>query len=370
MNISGTAVIQDDSGLTISFATRVERIERLGIDSYGPIAFARANLDSDGHRIPKTRRIWTMRPDGKDLRELALAKKITGIPSHPTWSPDGTRIAFGVLQGKPDKAQWSLWVQELANASAIQVASFSPGKGPIWQAAWSPDSTQIAFEHGTQEDPQRTREIFVVGVDGTAEPVQLTDTLKDNNHPTWSPDGSRIAFARQLNSVTPYQVMLMNFDGTDTEVLTLGSDPSWSPDGKSIAFALWGRTAKDPTNIHLIHLDQESKIRQLTSSPQDDLDPTWSPDGKKILFTRSRTGFGDDTDIWSMNADGTGEKKLTSPESDAFWAPTWRPSSSSSLPKFRFRHELTVPTTPVPRPGDNPLWTVTTEITASCDSNE
>jgi Tol biopolymer transport system component len=105
MNISGTAVIQNDSGLTISFTTRVERIERLGIGHlHGPIAFARANLDSDGNRISKTRRIWTMRPDGKDLRELALAKKITGIPSHPTWSPDGTRIAFGVMQGEPEKA--------------------------------------------------------------------------------------------------------------------------------------------------------------------------------------------------------------------------------------------------------------------------
>jgi dipeptidyl aminopeptidase/acylaminoacyl peptidase len=150
----------------------------------------------------------------------------------------------------------------------------------------------------------------------------------------------------------------MNSDGTDTEVLTLGSHPSWSPDDKSIAFALWGRTAKDPTNIHLIHLDQESKIRQLTSSPEDDLDPTWSPDGKTILFTRGRTGFGNDTDIWSMNADGTGEKKLTSPESDAFWAPTWRPP----LPSLRYRFELTAPTTRVAWPDDNPRWTFTTEI--------
>ena len=246
MKLSRNAVIaeiEDESGQKFSVATRVERIERLGIgvDSYGPIAFTRGALSS----WQNSRGIWTMQPDGSGLKKLELVNEITGIPDHAAWSPDGTRIAFGVRQGEADKKQWSLWVQELATASAIQAASFGPGEGPIWQPAWSPDGTQIAFEHGAvfqngePVDPRTNREIFVVGVDGSAESIQLTDTLEDSNHPTWSPDGSRIAFARSAdkNQGIPYMIMLMNPDGTDGEFVTLGSDPSWSPDGKSIAFA-------------------------------------------------------------------------------------------------------------------------------------
>jgi len=373
MKISGYAVIEDNSGVTVSFATRVEGIEGIPISfpAHNPIAFTKGKLES----FQDKRDIWTMRPDGSGMGKLELAKEITGVPTHPAWSPDGTRIAFGVSQGKKDKAQWSLWVHELANASAIQIASFNVGKGNIWQPAWSPDGTQIAFEHGIAkfkngvlvEDARVNREIFVVGVAANTKPTQLTDTpAGDSNHATWSPDGSRIAFAQSgdIKSSKPYQIMLMNSDGTGIQVLTPGSDPSWSPDGNSIAFALGEKGFKTPTNIHLIRLDNKSQTQQLTSSPEDDLDPTWSPDGKKILFTHSRTGDDIDTDIWSMNADGSGTIQLTSSKTDRFWAPSWR-RRPVPLPKFRFQHKLTVPTIPVPVPGDNPLWTFTTEITAS-----
>ena len=74
---------------------------------------------------------------------------------------------------------------------------------------------------------------------GSGAVTQLTLSERDNTAPSWSPDGSRIAYARGYGP--DRDIMVMDAAGENTRAVTTGShhddNPSWSPDSSEIAFA-------------------------------------------------------------------------------------------------------------------------------------
>ena len=81
----------------------------------------------------------------------------------------------------------------------------------------------------------------------------------------------------------------------------MGIDPSWSPDGTRIAFS---RLAPGMSNeINVMNADG-SNVQRLTSDYGRDVDPAWSPDGTKIVWTKDARPF-------VMNADGSGQTPLS-----------------------------------------------------------
>jgi len=64
-------------------------------------------------------------------------------------------------------------------------------------------------------------------------------STRGDSEPSWSPDGTRIAFTRLVGS--SLEVFVMKADGSGQRALTHGSpnhlDPAWSPDGKTIAYS-------------------------------------------------------------------------------------------------------------------------------------
>jgi len=108
----------------------------------------------------------------------------------------------------------------------------------------------------------------------------------------------------------------MNADGTQVRQLTDNdvweAFPTWSPDGTRIAFVS-GRDGDD--EIFVMNADG-TQVHQLTDNDAVDGRPAWSPDGTRILFT---SGSGDDYEIFVMNADGT-EVYSTGQEG---WLPSW-----------------------------------------------
>ncbi len=143
----------------------------------------------------------------------------------------------------------------------------------------------------------------------------------------WSPDGSSIAFMSDMDAPpppppppapppppppTPYELYLMDSDGTDVRRLTNNPDwdamPAWSPDSTRIVFV--SDRSGDP-DLWVMDADGSDQTR-LTSSPSWDEDPVWAPDGTKILFSRI---FGR-SDLFVMNADGTNQVNLTNTPND------------------------------------------------------
>ena len=160
-----------------------------------------------------------------------------GRSSAPTWSPDGTRIAF--VSGR-DGAQ-ELWTVSPDGSGAKRLTR-SDGAKPF-NPAWSPDGKEIAYylEKGDRKD-----QVWAVGADG-AGAMNVTHDDEHNIFPGWGPKGT-LVFSVQDKLVT-----MPRAGGPKTEIK--GASGFWariSPDGTRIAWidkngpAVWaGRFAGD-----------------------------------------------------------------------------------------------------------------------------
>ena len=182
---------------------------------------------------------------------------------------------------------------------------------------WSPDGSRIAFA------VPRFRQlntpgagIFIANRDGSGAVALIRPAgVADDIQPAWAPDGSRIAFVRwggNGNDLDPSMVLhVVRSDGSGLITLSgSGERPAWSPDGRQIAF-----TKRD--GIYVINLDGTG-LRRLTT---DGDEAAWSPNGTTILFASQRGG---NLDIYAMNPDGSNVRRLTTNGADDR-SPQWSP---------------------------------------------
>lgn len=189
-------------------------------------------------------------------------------------------------------------------------------------------------------------DIFTSEPDGTL-PSNLTPTQTASHEiePSWSPDGTKLAFASDRTG--DWEIFIMNADGTDVTQLTSQSGsqevaPAISPDGTKILFV--SITSGGDHEIWSMDIDGTVQTKLVDSANNDgalgpDLGPaglnvlganvgfgistpSWSPDGSRFAFTSDRDGG--DLDIFIADADGSNVIQLTSSSSDdydPFWLP-------------------------------------------------
>jgi Tol biopolymer transport system component len=282
-------------------------------------------------------------PDGSGLRRLVRCKTRGCMIIDAVWSPDGRRIAF--LRGMPTRggdvplSDLSLYVKNANGSGERWLARCGRPVGCYGGSlAWSPDGTSIVI--------LRSRSLYVFDLH-SGRLRRLTAPLKcgpactpgcpqslcapTDLAPAWSPDGSRIAFARALHGCAggcPTEPYIVNADGTGLKRLSSlsGAEPLlWSPDGRTIAFsAVNGIYAVNPNGSHLRLLVHAPPV----GANQVQIPASWSPDGRHILYIRtpsSGPGGPQATALWVMNASGTGHRRLFRAGHGSMYVATWSP---------------------------------------------
>lgn len=176
--------------------------------------------------------IYIMNADG------GQAVQVTNDPGHemhPTWSHDGTKLAYCRLGQNADR--WEVWLRDLSKPNAVTFLTY--GLFPDWH----PSANEIVFQR-PRERGSRLFSVWKISyIDGEAtQPTEIASSpVAAVINPTWSDDGSHVAFAVVPNpparSVRPTQgdIWIARADGTSRTNLTRGRDvnlmPAWAPDG-------------------------------------------------------------------------------------------------------------------------------------------
>jgi Tol biopolymer transport system component len=254
--------------------------------------------------------IYVMNADGTGQRRLTHEQS---GDFHPSWSPDGTMIAFASQRGRG----FDIFIMNADGSQQERLTRLTDSGFGAVEPAWSPDGKRIAFRSRVGQV-----DIYVISVDGTGL-TRLTTDPGGAFAPAWSPDGRKIAFSSRRHG--SYDIFVMDADGGNpvrlTSNVSIDRRPAWSPDGRRIAFHS-DRTGDQ--EIYVMNADGSDQVR-LTTNPGEDAHPSWSPDGQRITFHRRVLGH---VQVHVMNADGSGVRRLTDLSTVAFSGfPNWGPGS-------------------------------------------
>lgn len=262
------------------------------------------------------RDIYLMNADGSEMVPLTHDP---GWDNWPSWSPDGTQLAFTCRASIAG-----------LGGGICRINADGTSRDPLtnandWEPSWSPNGKYITFASQRDGNP----EIYMMDADGTNQ-RRLTHSEHNDWQAAWSPDSTRLAFARGESSTWDIYIMDVSDGGIkgDSELVRLTNNdvadgfPAWSRDGTRILFS----SMRDGNEeIYIMNADGLGQTR-LTNNNVEDTFPRWSPDGTRIVYVvTSKHGTITSTEIVIMNADGSNPHLLTKTAMIEEACPNWRP---------------------------------------------
>ena len=223
-------------------------------------------------------------------RRLAQITLSRGLEESPVFSPSGDEMAYAADRGGVRKIC-------LRRASGGEERALTSGAFDDIQPSFSPDGSTIAFvrgrESGRKLEPGDVFGAYWGGDVWTIDRVSGRESKLVENayNPSFSPDGARIAFDAPWTG----QRRIWTVDALGHNSKQVTSDvseahahlrPRWSPDGRRIVFQNMESTKFD---VRVVDLATQ-KLSWVTNDLFQDLQPVWSPSGRFIYFSSYRSG--------------------------------------------------------------------------------
>jgi Tol biopolymer transport system component/predicted Ser/Thr protein kinase len=264
-------------------------------------------------------------PDGKTL---AVTQQGAGPPrpgppeGRERQAAPGLRKGAGRLDGLPGPGGIGLYSVDSGDVRRLSL----PEPGGEWRPTihsptFSPDGTHIAF---VRTAGPLAGDIFVRAVDGDGDPRRVTNEENRIQGLTWDDDGFLIFSSDREGAGRLWKTRPVPAGGRIVPVLSAGENallPAVSKQGRRLAYT---RSERDLNvwKMDVGHGPEMMEPKAVIASTRMDHSPQFSPDGARIAFVSDRSGS---AELWVANADGSNGLKLTSYDGPIITAPTWSP---------------------------------------------
>jgi ABC-type sugar transport system substrate-binding protein len=314
--------------------------------------------------------IYVVNPDGSGTLNLT---NDAGDDWNASWSADGRRIAFVSNRDNGADGGQAIYVM---NADGSDVRQVSVDYWNDWPD-WSPDGKMITY---VSDD-----NVFVIEADGTAKPINLTDSSQKDARPVWSPDGSRIAW---MSGEDYHQnIFVMNADGSNVQQITDQPEVygfNWTVDGR----LLTGWDSSEQNQICdncVVNIEDGSIVEVGGKGELAKFFPFWTESGDLVELANMDVfegnneiyllgeGFPDSLDI------GIGNLNLTNNPADdrnADWPAECGPRNKAAILAAKFAEAQPTEVPPTPEPveivlgyaGDDPAqWQRKNNFQKACE---
>lgn len=166
-------------------------------------------------------------------------------------------------------------------------------------------NTRIAYVTVQRKGKQRFYTLEVADSDGL-NPQSILKSHEPIMSPSWSPDGSKIAYVSFENGRS--EIFVQSLDGSFREKVAgfkgINSAPAWSPDGKKLAMTL---SKGGNADIYIKDLVSGS-LKQITRNPAIETEAVWAPDGQSLFYSSDRRG---QPQVYQVDLNSLQEKRMT-----------------------------------------------------------
>jgi Tol biopolymer transport system component len=259
------------------------------------------------------------RPEAQEPSTPLVSVPLTSYPgreAEPTFSPDGSQVAFSWDGERQDNQD--IYVKVIGSEQPLRLTTHPAQDG---SPSWSPDGRRIAF---LRDQPEGGSEVLLVPPTGGPERRLAEVGASSESGLGWSPDGRRLVVADQSTPAGPLGLSVLDAEtGTKEQLIPPPPGPGYgyvhptfSPDGRTVAFKGWhgqlslvAASGGEPRGIALAHW-----LGRVA----------WVPSGKEIIFDatssapgeeppRPTEGYSSPSALWRVSARGGAARQLPGP---------------------------------------------------------